>query len=190
MASVRLRKAFRYPDDSGDDHTRDDLDEEEQEQIIRQLTIENERRNLQYSLIFTTIPLLSTLVFIPSLLSLTNPGLFTRFLSFLSILSLSATAYTVKYVPPQRPDPKGKRPIRDPGLAVHVQTYIIPANSAVCILLALVYLATSGASTGTQPVIAYLVPAALLTSILIARQVMGSVDFKSLEDLRYEYKGA
>jgi hypothetical protein len=28
MASARLRKAFRYPDDSGDDDAREELDEE------------------------------------------------------------------------------------------------------------------------------------------------------------------
>lgn len=47
MAAVRLRKAFRYPDDSEED--RQELDEEEQEQVIQQLQRQNDARNSQYS---------------------------------------------------------------------------------------------------------------------------------------------
>ncbi|KAL4870626.1 hypothetical protein BDV12DRAFT_165502 [Aspergillus spectabilis] len=189
MASARFRKAFRYPDDSGDGDAREELDEEEQERVIKYLKTQNEERDLQYSLVFSAIPLLSTIVFIPSLLPLKDLGLFTRFLSLSSILSLLATAYTMKYVPLQRSDPKGKRPIRDPDLAAHVRKYIIPGNSGICVFLGLAYLSSSAASPGIQPV-AYLVPAALLATIMIVRQVMMSVDLRPLEDLRYEYKGA
>ncbi|KAL4783238.1 hypothetical protein BJX76DRAFT_260575 [Aspergillus varians] len=189
MASARLRKAFRYPNDSGDDDAREELDEEEQERVIKHLKTQNEKRDSQYSLIFAAIPLLSTTVFAPSLLSVAGVALYVRFLSLISIVSLLATAYTIKYVPPQRPDPKGKRPIRTPDLATHVRRYIIPGNAGICALLGLVYLFSSGTSSGLQTV-AYLVPAALFTTILSVRQVMVSVDLKPLEDLRYEYKGA
>lgn len=47
MAAVRLRKAFRYPEDSDGD--REELDEEEQEQVIQQLQRQNDARNAQYS---------------------------------------------------------------------------------------------------------------------------------------------
>lgn len=46
MAAVRLRKAFRYPEDS--DENREELDEEEQEQLIEQLQRQNHARNAQY----------------------------------------------------------------------------------------------------------------------------------------------
>lgn len=46
MAAVRLRKAFRYPEDSDED--REELDEEEQEQLIEQLQRQNDARNAQY----------------------------------------------------------------------------------------------------------------------------------------------
>ncbi|GKZ47895.1 hypothetical protein AbraIFM66951_011470 [Aspergillus brasiliensis] len=50
MATARLRRAFRYPDDSGDDeHSREELDEEEQERVIEQLKSLNEKRNSEYS---------------------------------------------------------------------------------------------------------------------------------------------
>ncbi|OJJ03821.1 hypothetical protein ASPVEDRAFT_759274 [Aspergillus versicolor CBS 583.65] len=186
MESARLRKAFRYPDDSGDDIAREELDEEEQERVIKNLKIQNEERDSQYSVVFAAIPLLSIIVFVPSLLSSHALGVFTRFLSLISIISLLATTYTIKYVPPQRPDPKGKRPVRHPDL---VRRYIIPGNSGISAFLVLVYFTSSEASIGAQPVV-YLVPVALLTTILIVRHVMVSVDLKPLEDLRYEYKGA
>ena len=44
---MRLRKAFRYPDESEDE--REELDEEEQERVIQQLQRQNEARNAQYS---------------------------------------------------------------------------------------------------------------------------------------------
>lgn len=46
MAAVRLRKAFRYPEDSDED--REELDEEEQERLIEQLQRQNDARNAQY----------------------------------------------------------------------------------------------------------------------------------------------
>ncbi|KKK16571.1 hypothetical protein ARAM_003093 [Aspergillus rambellii] len=197
MASARLRKAFRYPDDSGDDTVREELDEEEQERVIRHLQIQNEKRNSEYTIIFATIPLLSSIIFIPSLLSSASVGVFVRFLLLLSIGSLLATAYTMKYIPPQRPDPKGKRPMRNPDLMTHVRKYAVPVNTAVCVLLALVYLFSSNTGLSSIQPVAYLVPPslragylALLATILVVRQVMVSVDLKTLEDLRYDYKGA
>ncbi|KAL4929615.1 uncharacterized protein BDV17DRAFT_290619 [Aspergillus undulatus] len=189
MASARLRKAFRYPDDSGDDDVREELDEEEQERVIKHLKTQNEERDSQYSLIFAAIPLVSSVVFVPSLLSSASLGWSIRSSSFAGIISLLATAYTMKYVPPRRPGPKGKRPMRNPDLVAHVHQYIVPGNFAVCALLGLAYLFSSGTSTGIQPV-AYLLPTVLFTAILIVRQAMQSVDIKPLEDLRYEYKGA
>lgn len=46
MAAIRLRKAFRYPED--DDEDREELDEEEQERLIEQLQRQNDARNAQY----------------------------------------------------------------------------------------------------------------------------------------------
>ncbi|KAL2863042.1 uncharacterized protein BJX67DRAFT_268362 [Aspergillus lucknowensis] len=190
MASARLRKAFRYPEDSSDDDGRGELDEEEQERVIRHLQQQNDKRNAEYGLVFAAIPLLSTVFLLPSLLSPAGIGFSTRIYSLLSILSLLATAYTMKYIPPQRPDPKGKRPIRNPDLMMYVRRFIIPGNAAICVLLGLVYLFSSGGSPPGHLPVAYLVPGALLMIVLLARHAMVSVDLKPLEDLRYEYKGA
>ncbi|KAL2833645.1 hypothetical protein BJY01DRAFT_224951 [Aspergillus pseudoustus] len=190
MATARLRKAFRYPDDSDDDDAREELDEEEQERVIQHLQQQNDRRNSEYNLIFSAIPLVSTIVFLPSLLSSASLSFATRLFSCLGIASLLATAYTMKYIPPMHPDPKGKRPIRNRGFTAHVQRFIIPTNSAVCMLLGLAYLFPPGTSSVEIQPTAYLVPTALLVSILLVRQVMVSVDLAPLDELRYEYKGA
>ncbi|KAJ0414111.1 hypothetical protein BJY00DRAFT_45610 [Aspergillus carlsbadensis] len=192
MASARLRKAFRYPDDSDDDDDapREELDEEEQERVIKHLQQQNNKRNSEYTLIFSAIPLLSTTIFLPSLLSSASLGAATRFYSLLGIASLLATAYTMKYIPLMHPDPKGKRPIQNPDLKAHIRQYLISANSAVCALLGLVYLFSSGTSAPVMQPTAYLVPAALLSIILLVRRVMVSVDLAPLNELRYEYKGA
>jgi hypothetical protein len=47
MAAVRLRKAFRYPEES--ECEREELDEEEQERVIEELQRQNDARNAQYS---------------------------------------------------------------------------------------------------------------------------------------------
>ncbi|EBA27396.1 uncharacterized protein AFUA_4G05985 [Aspergillus fumigatus Af293] len=63
MSTTRLRKAFRYPDDSGDDEQgREELDEEEQDVVIRQLQAENDQRNSEYTVKtpLSSLTLLST----------------------------------------------------------------------------------------------------------------------------------
>lgn len=49
MMAARFRKAFRYPEDSEDDHAREELDEDEQQRMIQQLQKQNEIHNAQYS---------------------------------------------------------------------------------------------------------------------------------------------
>ncbi|GLA45829.1 hypothetical protein AnigIFM63604_006784 [Aspergillus niger] len=191
MATARLRRAFRYPDDSGDEeHSREELDEEEQERVIEQLKALDEKRNSEYSIVFAAIPLFSSFAFIASILS-GSSSLSERCLSLLGALSLLVTAYIMKYFPLERPDPKGKRPMTTPHAMASIRPYILLVNAAICVLLALVYASqpTTQSWLEIQPVI-YLVPGAMFAAVLVARKVMLSVDLKTLENLRYEYKGA
>ncbi|KAJ5081429.1 hypothetical protein NUU61_009693 [Penicillium alfredii] len=186
MAAVRLRKAFRYPEDSDEEH--EELDEVEQERVIQRLQGQNDARNAQYSLIFTIIPLLSATIFLPSVLSAASVA--ERFLSLVGLASLSVTAYIMR-TSPLRLDPKGKKPmsVADERLA-RIRAVLVPANGAVCLLLAVLYcFIGAGSSYGSRPVL-YLIPGAMLVTILLAQQVMLSVDLTSLKDLQYEYKGA
>ncbi|KXG52327.1 uncharacterized protein PGRI_086110 [Penicillium griseofulvum] len=106
MAAVRLRKAFRYPEES--EGEREELDEEEQERVIEELQRQNDARNAQYSMIFTTLPLLAATIFVPSVLSASSQA--ERLFSLLGLVSLLTTAYIMKCSPLQ-PDHKGKKPM-------------------------------------------------------------------------------
>ncbi|KAK9644690.1 hypothetical protein HCH54_007109 [Aspergillus fumigatus] len=185
MSTTRLRKAFRYPDDSGDDEQgREELDEEEQDVVIRQLQAENDKRNSEYTIIFSVIPLLAATIYVPPTIS-SSSTLSERLRSMLSVISLLLTAYIMKYHAIERPDPKGKRPITKADLITSAEKYAIPTNAALCALLALTSIMASPTA-----VVTYFIPAAILATILIARKVMASVDIRFLENLRYDYKGA
>ncbi|GLI80150.1 hypothetical protein PoHVEF18_008501 [Penicillium ochrochloron] len=186
MAAVRLRKAFRYPED--DDENREELDEEEQEQLIEQLQRQNDARNAQYHLIFTSIPLVSTLAFLPSVFSASS--LTEWLLSLLGVLSLLGTAYTMR-LSPLHPDRKGKKAITAENERIaRLHSALLPVNGAVCLLLAAAYfLAGTGSASTIRPVL-YLIPGAMLAAILLARETILSVDISALKDLQYEYKGA
>ncbi|KAF7714319.1 Uncharacterized protein PECH_008863 [Penicillium ucsense] len=188
MAAVRLRKAFRYPDDLDDDQ--DHLDEQQQEQLIEQLQRQNDTRNAQYHLIFTTIPLLATLPFLSTLFSSSSMAL----LSLLSILSLLTSAYTMRLAP-LRPDHKGKRAVtastqrRD-----RIHAALVPGNALLVLVLGVSGWAMrdsgTGAGAGMGIGILFFIPGVLLGVVLIAQRTMLSVDISTLKQLQYGYKGA
>lgn len=88
-------------------------------------------------MVFTAIPLVSVAAFLPSVLSASNPT--EGLLSCLGILSLLATAYTMRHSP-LHADRKGKKPAtaEDERLAL-IRTAILPVNGTVCALLAAAY---------------------------------------------------
>ncbi|PGG97976.1 hypothetical protein AJ79_09031 [Helicocarpus griseus UAMH5409] len=197
MASVKLRRTFRYPDSDSENETREELDEEEQEAMIQKLLRQDEKRNHQYTLIFTAIPLVSTLLYLPSIIFLASTGP-QRICCLLSITSLLSTAYIMKYLRLERPDRKGKRPMRDIGaeqqagpLGALLERYIGPVNISICSILAI----TAYVGNGTNRLedmfwILCLVPGVVFFLVWVCRKIMISVDVKELEGLRYEYKGA
>ncbi|KAJ5460893.1 uncharacterized protein N7458_002445 [Penicillium daleae] len=185
MAAVRLRKAFRYPEDS--DEGREELDEEEQEQLIEQLQRQNDARNAQYHIIFTSIPLLSTIAFLPSVFAASS--LTEWLLSILGVLSLLGTAYTMR-LSPLHPDRKGKKPVTAENERItRLHSALLPVNGAVCLLLTAAYFFAGTGPSSIRPVL-YLIPGAMLAAILLARDMMLSVDLSALKNLQYEHKGA
>ncbi|OJD16450.1 hypothetical protein AJ78_03391 [Emergomyces pasteurianus Ep9510] len=194
MASVNLRRTFRYPDsDSENETTRHELDEEEQEAMIQKLLLQDEERNTQYTLLFTTLPLLSTLLYLPFIISSasTSPR---RLLCLLSVTSLFSTAYIMKYFRLERPDPKGKRPIRDIEAELGpliVRQHLSTTNTAICAVLSIAaYFAKDQTDQGDIFWALCLVPGVIFLFVWISRRIMMSVDIRELEGLRYEYKGA
>ncbi|CAL5874161.1 uncharacterized protein PFLUO_LOCUS8449 [Penicillium psychrofluorescens] len=180
MAAVRLRRAFHYPEDSDG---REELDEEEQHQLIQQLQTQNDTRNGQYNVVFSVIPLLTAVVFVIPVFSASPTE---RFFALLSIVSLATTAGIMRSSPLQR-DRKGKKPISAQDERRAWIRPLVPANIVACAVLAVYCL--SGRSSVARPML-YLMPAVMLATILLAREVMLSVDLAPLKDLQYEYKGA
>lgn len=172
--AVRLRKAFRYPEELDE---REELDEEEQERVIEQLQNQNDTRNAQYTvyisspiqssctakfsqIFFTFIPLLAAVSFVPSVVSAFS--LTERLFSFLSLSSLVTTAYIMKYSPLQ-PDRKGKRPMTVYHERIaRLHAALVPVTGVISLLLGLVYL-SAGSSYGIQPVL-YLLPGGTFSS--------------------------
>lgn len=97
--------------------------------------------------------MVSVTIFLPSVFSASS--LTERLLSCVGILSLLATAYTMRHSPLHL-DRKGKKPItaEDERLAL-VRTSLVPANGVVCLLLSTAYFLI-GTNT-TRPML-YLVP--------------------------------
>ncbi|PGG98316.1 hypothetical protein GX51_06878 [Blastomyces parvus] len=189
MAS--LRRTFRYPDSESENETRDGLDEQEQEEVIQELLRRDEDRNAQYRLMFTALPLASAFLYLPYILSSTWSG---RLFCLLSITSLISTAYMMKYFRLERPDPKGKRPIRDTEAEqgpMIVRQHLSTANTVICALLSVIaFYAANQTSQADIFWALYLVPGVVFLLVWVSRRIMVSVDIKELEGLRYEYKGA
>lgn len=168
-----------------------------------------ERIDMQ--VIFSAIPLFPAVMLILLALSgsLSQPD---RFFSFLGLLSLVGSACIMNFSPSQSSDNKSLVP-RPRSLAVVLQ-FAVPINAAICGLLVLAYI--MGAQMGPSPrvqLLIYIVPGGafisspqdiegeylvqhtqnnpvMFASVMAVRHAMATVEFRQLEDLRYEYKGA
>lgn len=136
MATTRLRKTFHYPTDSDSDSP-DELDEQSQETLITTLTASDERTTSFYRHAFLPLPLLSVLLYIPSIIL---PSSFRAFLvAVLSVSCLGLTSWILYYLPlPKEKDTKGKRALYLGDPRGPVERYIIPLVGALSAVLALV----------------------------------------------------
>ncbi|PLB54320.1 hypothetical protein P170DRAFT_421056 [Aspergillus steynii IBT 23096] len=190
MATARLRRVFRYPDDSGGEEPgREDLDEEEQELVISRLKAQNDRQNIGYSAIFSAVPIFPAVMLVPLALS-GSMRLPERLFSLLGLLSLLLTACIMKFSPLQRLATEGL--VSRSRILAAVLRFSVPVNAITCGLLALAYMMGPRASpaSGTQLLLIYFVPGVMFTSVMVVRHAMATVELRHLEDLRYEYKGA
>ncbi|KAK2750220.1 hypothetical protein FQN55_002365 [Onygenales sp. PD_40] len=191
MATTGLRRTFRYPDSDSEGERREEMDEEEQDTMIQDLLRQDEERNAQYILIFTALPLVSILLYLPVVISSATTGP-QRLLCLLSIGSLLSTAYIMKYFRLEKPDRKGKRPMRDiEAENGPLKRHLGPVNAAIGgLLLVAAYLFKDPSNKSDVFWLLCLVPGSVFSIIMAARKLMVSVDIKELEVLKYDYKGA
>lgn len=103
-----------------------------------------------------------------------------RFLSLVGLASLSVTAYIMR-TSPLRLDPKGKKPmsVADERLA-WIRAVLVPANGAVCLLLAVLYcFIGAGSSYGTRPVLYFIPGGGFLSRCILFSSLIGVYNIRS-----------
>ncbi|OKL59045.1 hypothetical protein UA08_05787 [Talaromyces atroroseus] len=200
--AATLRRTFRYPDDEDESHdrsARQELDEEEQDDIIQNLHQKNDTDNRFYLTVFTVVPLIAAIAYIPALVS-SSVAVGQRLIYVVCIISLLVTAYIMQSSGSLHPSRTNRRhdDLRPPSVTNPRwfpaaldginRRCLVYANSALCGLLALgSLLRIVDTQRGS---VLYLLPAVFLAIIFLARRVTTEVDIGELEKLRYEYKGA
>jgi hypothetical protein len=182
MAAVRLRKAFRYPEES--EGEREELDEEQQERVIEQLQSQNDARNVlahkRRKKICTLYWALRASFWLCNC-SMTRSCCFSFFYEQGRMLNISPDdfyctssagcysicafghrllAFTIwverkTFHDIGRCQQRGKTEEREQSFTERIarlHAALVPGTSAVCLLLAVVYLSTEP-SNATHPVL-------------------------------------
>lgn len=132
MATARLRKAFRYPEE--DEGLATEMDEEQQEKLIADLQEQDATKTDLYRKAFLALPLSAALFFFVTVfLSVTARQ---RLVALLGLSSLLCTAYILMSMPAERQDKKGKRAVyRVEAERSPVEKYLVYLNASLTGLL-------------------------------------------------------
>ncbi|TKX18534.1 hypothetical protein C1H76_9323 [Elsinoe australis] len=192
--ATRLRKTFKYPTDDSDSDARnpeDELDDEQQEAIISSLREKDESSIKLWTTLFTALPLVAALFFLPSLFTTRSRD---ALISILSITCLSSTAYTMYFIPTRTPElSTSLSGRRQRAMLVDMESpvakYLPRMNGGLASVLGLlgVLLWSRGDTIGA---IWAVVPGAIYAVVMVARNDLVPMDIEALERMRYEYKGA
>ncbi|KAF8474951.1 hypothetical protein BDZ91DRAFT_712051 [Kalaharituber pfeilii] len=189
MATARLRAAFRYPADNGVDDLPDHMDEEEQEALIAALRSADDSTNELYSNLFSIVFVLPAIYFL--FRALATPTL----INFLSLSSLTATIYTIRFIPIPRND-VGSGHIAFLSSTGPIDKFLPILNGLLAAIVGVnVYHVNSKKNgsplgrTAMEDWAGYL-PIAIWVVSMIVRYVMKPLDLDELEKMKYKYKGA
>ncbi|KZM25057.1 uncharacterized protein EKO05_0007569 [Ascochyta rabiei] len=198
MAATRLRKTFHYPDSSDDEDTVEaGMDAQDQAHLLSSLRSHDTTSTRMYTLLLLAFPATIALFTLPGLL-----GASTLIPSFLALASLAASAYTLYVLPLAPTSPviivdgrevasgRGKAGVERkqvPWLSDEAQEvlaqYIVPANGAVCGLLAVAEVVQGRAWSEGMMVGGGYLPGLVLTVVLWARRELRVVDMSALQQL-------
>ncbi|KAK5171448.1 uncharacterized protein LTR77_004592 [Saxophila tyrrhenica] len=188
MAITRLRKAFRYPSESDSDNEPDELDEEHQERLISDLQAQDAQKNELYRTAFVAISTLAWVFFMYTFVVASTAR--QRLIALLSLSSLGCTAYVLYFMPIEKPDRKGKKPVYQVEAEKSpVEKYLVYLNAALAGLLLLAATLSWRKGLGDDAWREAL-PAVILGLTLFVRQQLAPLDLEDLQKARYEYKGA
>ncbi|KAG6100352.1 hypothetical protein E4U30_004794 [Claviceps sp. LM220 group G6] len=203
---TRLRRTFRYPDDSSVPET---LDEQEQESLISDLSAQNALQNHHFTRLLLLLPLATTIPYLPLLFRPRD-----AVIALLSLTSLLSTTYLLYILPPEItglgfldawtavPAAVGgqadDRAVSKDGATARVsmmksqarrlqrgfgcersplETYLPYLNGGLVVVLALMGLVTGrGAGGGFAWIGRGNLPGIVYGVVLVAKVVMGSVD--------------
>jgi glucan phosphoethanolaminetransferase (alkaline phosphatase superfamily) len=207
MDAARLRKTFKYPEETSDSE-RDELDEQgrihrpihdmiktdihwaEQEKLISTLRTKEAEQNALYNLIFSILPLT---VVVPFLVYLFAGRPKVSLLCLLAITSLLSTAYTMRFVPVNGESTTKRFSPRITELDGPIEKYFAYLNGAIAGLLLLAAWSLRRQSDSPEGLWVFLLlPAVMLVMIMVARKSMSDVEASivELDGMKYEYKGA
>ncbi|KAI9664802.1 MAG: hypothetical protein M1821_006250 [Bathelium mastoideum] len=137
MAASRLRKVFRYPSESDSDEPPEGIDEEEQDKVISKLNTWDAAQNALYTKAFLALALLPLPWYLNTLFGSSNGQ--DVLIALLGVTSLISTGYIIYFMPPRKPDPKGKRPVyvvEKEEASGPMRKYLVWITAALCGILA------------------------------------------------------
>ena len=208
--TARLRHTFKYPSDTDSPTpSRDELDEEEQESLVSQLSSSATQHDDTYRLAFTLLPFLAILPF--PYHALIHPSRSTALPTILAATSLCITGYTMWSVKVDEGMGKAsKRPStifarQDPHASASATTsalaradgpliaylpYLNAAIAGLLLLLSFLFWGRRDVSEGFWVLL--LLPAVMLGVVTVVKGSMVEIQsgLGELRGLRYEYKGA
>ena len=220
-ATSRLRRTFKYPSDTDSQSTsRDELDEEEQEDLLSTLSTSASKNDSIYRVVFTVMPLLSIIPFLWNLV--VHPSRSTVLPAMLAVTSLAITAWGMWNVQTDGALGKaGKRPsaifsqqyshhssTSAPAASAHTSyegpltTYLPWLNAFIATLLlvlSIVFVTRNeehtherGKAVSEGFWLLLLLPAVMLGVVSVVKRSMLEIQsgLGELRGLRYEYKGA
>ncbi|KAG5934450.1 hypothetical protein E4U59_006227 [Claviceps monticola] len=215
---TRLRRTFRYPDDSSVPET---LDEQEQESLISDLSAHNALQNYHFTRLLLLLPLATTIPYLPLLFRPRD-----AVIALLSLTSLLSTTYLLYILPPEITGLGFLDAYADDGAVTKdgaraattarvstmksqarrlqrgfgcerspLETYLPYLNGGLVVVLALMGLMGLVTGRGTGGGFAWIgrvnLPGIVYAVVLVAKVVMGGVDpERELSPLKYEYRGA